>query len=101
VGFGGAFSLLGTTLLGVTGLQDDAVGSRMYLGLGVTGALGAIIDATAGGTTFPALALPIINIPPDIEGGRLFRLGAVASFTDNFSQLSQGNYNTNYQVSSY
>ena len=101
VGFGGAFSLLGTTLLGVTGLQDDAVGSRMYLGLGVTGALGSIIDATAGATTFPALAIPVINIPPDIEGGRLFRLGALPSFTDNFSQLSQGNYNTNYQVSSY
>jgi len=103
LGFGGAFSLLGTTLLGVTGLQDDAVGSRMYLGLGVTGTLGGVIDATAGGTPFPALAIPVVNIPPDISGGRLFRWGALASFTDNFDAppAVDGIYNTNYQLSSY
>lgn len=101
LGFGGVLSILGTTLLGVTGLQDDAVGSRLYIGLGVTGTLGATIDATANSVTFPALALPVISIPPDIEGGRLFRLGALPSWTDNFNQPGDGDYDVSFSASTY
>jgi hypothetical protein len=102
LGIGGAFSILGTNLLGVTGLQDDCVGSRMYVGIGASGALAGIIDAAVGSASFPTLALPLIKIPPDIEGGRIFRLGGLATWTDHFDQPSvDGDYNTTFVHSTY
>jgi hypothetical protein len=105
VGFGGAFTILGTTLLRITGLQDDAVGSRMYIGLGVAGGLGDIIDATVGTAAFPTLAIPAITIPPDIEGGQIFRLGSPASQNITNQLMNQpsvdGDYTMSFGFSTY
>ena len=60
---------------------DDAIGSRFYVGLGVTGTLKGIIDTATASATFPALAIPVVNDPPDIDGGAIFSL-ANRSFTN-------------------
>jgi len=105
VGIGGAFTILGTTLLRITGLQDDAVGSRMYIGLGVRGDLGNIIDSTVGTVPFPTLAIPAITIPPDIEGGQIFRLGSPASLSITNQLMNQpsvdGDYTMSFGFSTY
>jgi hypothetical protein len=99
VGIGGAFTILGTTLLRITGLQDDAVGSRMYIGLGVTGGLGDVIDSTVGTVAFPTLAIPAITIPPDIEGGQIFRLGSTASQAITNQLMNQPSVDGDYTMS--
>lgn len=105
IGVGGAFSLLGSTLAGVTGLSDDAVGSRMYIGIGINpgdSLLSGIIDSTVGAAAFPSLAIPVVSIPPDIQGGRIFRLGGpTSSWVDNFDQPGDGNYDMGFAVSSF
>jgi hypothetical protein len=73
---GNFFSLLGSGLASIIPfLGDDAIGSRMYIGLGVTGTLQGIIDATVGTASFPSLAIPVVSDPPDIDGGAIFSLG--------------------------
>jgi hypothetical protein len=70
------FPLLGSGLASVIPFAgDDAIGSRFYIGLGVTGTLKTIIDAAISGTSFPALAIPVVSDPPDIDGGAIFSLG--------------------------
>jgi hypothetical protein len=54
---------------------DDAIGSQIYIGLGVTGTLKTVIDAATAGATFPSLAIPVLSVPPDIDGGAIFSLG--------------------------
>ena len=74
---GNFFSLLGSGLASIVPfLGDDAIGSRMYIGLGVTGTLQGIIDASVGTASFPSLALPLVSDPPDIDGGAIFSLGS-------------------------
>jgi len=71
------FPLLGSGLASILPfVGDDAIGSRFYIGLGVTGSLQGIIDAAVGSVAFPSLAIPIISDPPDIDGGAIFSLGA-------------------------
>ena len=76
------FPLLGSGLASIIPFAgDDAIGSRFYVGLGVTGSLKGIIDAAIGGKSFPSLAIPVISDPPDIDGGAIFSL-ATQSFTN-------------------
>ena len=47
----------------------------------MTGTLKGIIDTATASATFPALAIPVVNDPPDIDGGAIFSL-ANRSFTN-------------------
>lgn len=58
----------------IPGIPDDAIGSRIYLGLGTRGTLGQIVEDTAGTVAFPSIGIPIVTVPPDIAGGRIFSL---------------------------
>jgi hypothetical protein len=40
-----------------------------------------ILDSSIGGTSFPSLAIPVVKVPPDIDGGAIFTLGN-KSFTN-------------------
>lgn len=53
---------------------DDAIGSRMYIGLGARDTLKAIADAALSAVTLPPLAIPALDVPPDINGGSIFTL---------------------------
>jgi hypothetical protein len=71
------FPLLGSGLASIIPFAgDDAIGSRFYVGLGVTGSLKTIVDAAVGSVTFPSLTIPVLSDPPDIDGGAIFSLGA-------------------------
>jgi hypothetical protein len=70
------FPLLGSGLASIIPFAgDDAIGSRFYIGLGVTGTLKTIIDAATASVTFPTLSIPVLSDPPDIDGGAIFSLG--------------------------
>ncbi|HKY15775.1 MAG TPA: hypothetical protein VJM33_12695 [Microthrixaceae bacterium] len=102
VTFGSVFSVLSTSLASLVFIGDDGVGSRLYLGIGATGTLGSIIDATVGSATIPVVDIPIVGsfssvpVPPDIEGGRIFRLGALPTFTDHFSQNGDDHFQNSF-----
>jgi len=75
------FPTIGSFFANLVPWGDDAIGSRMYVGIGATGTLKGIIDTAAAGATFPSVAIPVVSSPPDIDGGAIFTLGN-KSFTD-------------------
>jgi hypothetical protein len=75
LGVGGVFSYLGANL-GSIFFGDDAIGSKMYIGVGARGALSDIVQGSAGSAVFPSIDIPVVNVPPDIRGGAIFSLGA-------------------------
>jgi hypothetical protein len=68
----------------IPGLPDDAVGSRIYVGLSTGGTLSNIVDAAlaAAQASIPAVQIPIVTVPPDIDGGTVFSLGHNSKFTN-------------------
>ena len=98
IGVGGAFSYLGANL-GSIFFGDDAIGSRMYIGVGARGTLSDIIQSSIAGTSFPTLAIPVITVPPDINGGAIFSLGA-GSQTFNGQSMGNGGINGQHTYSS-
>lgn len=91
--FDDAFSLIaGSLFASIPGIPDDAVGSRFYVGVGATGTLSNIIDATVGGTPFPSTEIPIVTIPPDIDGGAIFSMGHNNSFTGQVFDSGDGRH---------
>lgn len=96
--FGSAFNLVaGALFSSIPGIPDDAVGSRFYIGVGAKGALSSIIDAAVPNNVFPSVAIPIVSVPPDIEGGQIFSLGHNNSFTGEVFQSGDGRHD--YDVS--
>ncbi len=87
---GRTFAILAGSLFGsIPGIPDDAIGSRFYLGLGTRGTLGQIVEDTAGTVAFPTIGIPIVTVPPDIGGGRIFSLDRDHFF--NGEAFDQGN----------
>ena len=85
---GDAFTILGGNLAGLSfGTQDDQLGGRLYIGLGVTGTLAALANEALAGFEFPAIEIPILDVPPNILGGRIVTLDRSTTFEDqNFDQ---------------
>jgi hypothetical protein len=82
---GNAFSLL-LANVPVLGAGDDALGGAVYVGMGVTGALGSAINAVLGSVSIPNTTLLGDNkIPPDIQGGGLFTMTGPKSFNQTFT----------------
>jgi hypothetical protein len=54
---------------------DDALGSRIYIGLGTRGTLQSIADSAVAGVSIPPIAIPVLDVPPDILGGSIVTLG--------------------------
>lgn len=67
------------------GLGDDVLGGGMYIGIGAGGTLAGAIDALLASTAFPNIAIPIVDVPPDITGGGLYTMGGGKSFTQTFT----------------
>ena len=67
------------------GLCDDVLGGAVYVGIGATGALAGIMDAALASTTVPAISIPVLTVPPDIQGGGFFTLGSTKNFSQTFS----------------
>jgi len=67
------------------GLCDDVLGGALYVGIGATGTLANVIDGVLGSTTIPAINIPLVDVPPDVQGGGLFTMGSTKNFTQTFT----------------
>lgn len=93
--FGSAFNLIAGSLFNsIPGIPDDAIGSRFYVGVAATGALADVINGA--NASFPAVAIPIVTVPPDINGGALFALGNGRNFDG--QQFSSGGARHDYDL---
>ncbi len=94
---GDALSLIAGALFGsIPGIPDDAIGSNFYVGVASTGSLGTIVDAAASSLSIPNVAIPIVTVPPDINGGKLFSLGQNQEFLG--QQFSSGGARHDYDL---
>lgn len=66
----------------IPGLPDDAIGSRFYVGIPAVGTLHQIVSETSQGVGLPNVEIPLITIPPDINGISIFSLGSNHEFKD-------------------
>lgn len=96
--FFGQFATVLTNLMNAFNISsDDVVGSGMYIGVGSSGTLAGIIDGVAGGVAFPAVAIPVVKVPPDIGGGSVFSLNGTKNFSNNWTNGSvDGRHTTSY-----
>ena len=44
-----------------------------------------VIDGVLGSTTIPAINIPLVDVPPDVQGGGLFTMGSTKNFTQTFT----------------
>lgn len=82
----------------IPGIPDDAIGSRFYVGLGTRGTLGQIVEETATGVALPSIAIPIVTVPPDIGGGRIFSLDRDHTFNGEVFDQGQGRHALDVQM---
>jgi hypothetical protein len=78
---GSAFGILGANIP-LFGLGDDVMGGGLYVGLAVKGTLGDIINTSIGSTPFPNIAIPLVELPPDITHGGFYTTQASKTFND-------------------
>jgi len=81
---GSAFGILAGNIP-LFGLGDDTLGGAIYVGVGAQGTLGDLINQVAAGFTIPSINIPVVDLPPDINGGGLFTLNGNTTFTKSFS----------------
>lgn len=97
--FDDVFKLVaGALFASIPGIPDDAIGSRFYIGVPAKGTLSDIVDATAGPLPFPSIAIPIVSVPPDINGGKIFSLGHNSFFTGEVFDSGDGRHDYDIQI---
>ena len=80
----GALGLLANNIP-TFGLGDDVLGGGLYLGIAARGDLGQLLDQTIAGEDPIQFDIPLLDLPPDIDGGALFTLTGDKSFNQTFS----------------
>ncbi|MEI2699945.1 MAG: hypothetical protein V9E94_16995 [Microthrixaceae bacterium] len=80
------------------GLGDDVLGGALYLGIGAKGGLADIINDATASTPPITLAIPLVELPPDIVGGGFFTFKNSTNFTQSFSGAG-GQHTYNFGVS--
>jgi hypothetical protein len=93
----GALGLLAQNIP-LFGLGDDVLGGALYIGIGAKGGLADIIDGTIGSTPPITFDIPILSLPPDIDGGGFFTMKNSKTFTQTFSGAG-GTHTYNFLVS--
>ncbi len=71
---------------------------RLYIGIAAKGDLANIIDGTIGTTPPITFDIPLLDLPPDIDGGGFFTLGGTSNFTQQFSGAG-GTHTYDFSVS--
>jgi hypothetical protein len=67
------------------GLCDDVLGGAVYVGIGAGGTLGSAINSVLAGVTVPQIAIPVVSVPPDVQGGGIFTMTGGKNFSQTFS----------------
>lgn len=93
----GALGLLAQNIP-LFGLGDDVLGGALYIGIGAKGGLADIINGTIGSTPPITFDIPLLDLPPDIDGGGFFTFKNSKSFTQQFSG-ADGTHTYNFSVS--
>ncbi len=88
----------GALFASIPGIPDDAIGSRFYIGVPSKGTLSDIVDATAGQLPFPSIGIPIISVPPDINGGHIFSLGHNSTFQNEIFDSGNGRHDYDIDI---
>ena len=83
-GIGTPFNLI-VSNLPCFGTCDDVLGGGLYVGVGATGTLASLIDTALASTTIPNVAIPLVSVPPDIQGGGIYTMGGTKNFNQVFS----------------
>ena len=79
------------------GLGDDIMGGGMYVGLAVKGGLADIINGSIASTPFPNIAIPLVDLPPDITRGGFYTTTATKNFTGQSWSCCGGQHTWNFQ----
>ena len=83
-GVGTPFNLI-VSNLPCLGTCDDVLGGALYVGVGATGTLASLIDTVIGSTTIPTIPIPVVSVPPDVQGGGIYTMGGTKNFNQTFS----------------
>ena len=76
---GSAFGILAGNIP-LFGLGDDVIGGALHVGIGASGDLGTLLDGQIGAASFPSIAIPLVDLPPDINGGGFYTMSAAKAF---------------------
>lgn len=93
---GSAFTLL-LSNIPTLGLGDDALGGGFYIGLGVKGTLGGLIDTAVGTATPPVFDVPVLSLPPDIEHLGVYTMAGTKTFTGQSFSGAGGQHTYTFQ----
>ena len=95
--FGSAFNLIaGALFASIPGIPDDGIGSNFYVGIAAKGTLATAVNAAAGSLAFPAVDIPVVTVPPNINGGKIFALDMGTDL--NNQVFSQGGARHDYNL---
>ena len=67
------------------GLCDDVLGGAVFVGIGAGGTLGSTLNSLLSSVTIPNIAIPVVDVPPDVQGGGIFTMTGTKNFTQTFS----------------
>ncbi len=81
---GNPFSLI-LSNIPCLGLCDDVLGGSVHIGIGATGTLASLIDTALAGVTIPQINIPLVDVPPDIQGGSIYTMGGVRTTSQTYS----------------
>ncbi|MFN8052365.1 MAG: hypothetical protein U0Q22_13045 [Acidimicrobiales bacterium] len=94
---GSAFILLAQNIP-LLGLGDDIMGGGMYVGLAVKGGLADIINSSIASTPFPNIAIPVVDLPPDITHGGFYTTTASKDFNGQSWSCCGGQHTWNFNA---
>lgn len=95
---GNAFTLL-LSNIPLLGLGDDVGGGAFNVGIAAKGGLAGVIDASIGTASIPSFAIPVLDLPPDVQHVNIFAMGGTRTFTDQaFDQYGDGVHTYDFQA---
>lgn len=91
---GNPFSLIASNIP-CLGLCDDVLGGSVHIGIGATGTLASLIDTALASVTIPNISIPLVDVPPDIQGGSLYTMGGTKTVSQTYTGAG-GQHTWNY-----
>ena len=80
----GALGLLAQNVP-LLGFGDDVLGGSLFLGIGAKGDLANIIDSAIAAIPPFTFAIPVLTLPPDIDGSQIATFGGAKTFTQQYA----------------
>lgn len=95
---GNVFTLL-LSNIPLLGLGDDVGGGAFQVGIAATGGLASLVDGLIGTATIPSFAIPVLDLPPDINYVNIFTMGGTKTWTgQSFTEYGDGEHVYDFQA---